>query len=169
MQCTTNTEDRMKKGLKLLSKIVSVVLVAALAIAPIAAPPAQAAAPNLPGIGASLIVLPFHISGQYTASKTALVKLNMPFPARVLYVHASINAKGGTQGTTTLQCLNAGTGVTNAMDLGTPAAGTIVEATLTAAQQNVAKDAAFTCDLVMTGGSSPTINDVTLIVVLGRR
>src|SRR2546430_4529240 len=58
-------------------------------------------------------------------SATGVVKVNVPFPVRVLYLHASIRAKGGTQGVTTLQCFNAGTAVTNAMDLGTPAAGTI--------------------------------------------
>lgn len=130
---------------------------------------AHAAAPALPSLGSDLQVLTFHLSGQYTASKTNLVKFNAPFPLRVLYVQASIQAKGGTQGTTTLQVLNAGTGVTNAMDLGTPAAATVVEATLTAAQQNVAVDAAITADLVITGGTSPTIDHITLVVVVGRR
>lgn len=146
-------------------------LVAILALAPLLAlpPAAHGAAPALPAIGSNLQVLTFHLSGQYNASKTGLVKFTAPFDLRILYVQAAIQAKGGTQGTTTLQILNAGTGVTNAMDLGTPAAGTVVEATLTAAQQNVAKDAAITADLVMTGGSTPTIDHVTLVLVVGRR
>lgn len=153
-----------------LSRLALVMLLLTLALLPAGGPgPAGAAAPQLPAIGAALQVLTFHLAGQYTASKTGIVKFNAPFDLRVLYVEAAIQAKGGTQGTTTLQILNAGTGVTNAMDLGTPAAGTVVEATLTAAQQNVAKDAAITADLVITGGTSPTIDHVTLVIVVGRR
>lgn len=130
---------------------------------------AQAAAPALPAIGSDLQVLTFHLSGQYTASKTGIVKFNAPFDLRILYVEVAIQAKGGTQGTSTVQVLNAGTGVTNAMDIGTPAAGTVVEATLTAAQQSVAKDAALTVDLVITGGTSPTIDHISVVIVTGRR
>ena len=151
-------------------RLVLFITVLALAAVPVlATAPAFAAAPQLPAPGANIQILTFHASGQYTASKTNLVKFPAPYDLRILYAAAAIQAKGGTQGTTTLQVLNAGTGVTNAMDLGTPAAATIVEATLTAAQQNVAKDAAITADLVITGGTSPTIDQITLILVVGRR
>ncbi len=164
--------------MKCLRSLMAIVFVAVAVLAPFAptpcslpvgAAPAEAAWPQLPAIGANLEVLTFHFSGQFTASKTNLMKFTAPFDLRVLGVQAAIQAKGGTQGTTTLQVLNAGTGVTNAMDLGTPAAATVVEATLTAAQQNVAKDAAITADLVITGGTSPTIDNITLIVVVNRR
>jgi len=129
----------------------------------------EAAAPQLPALGANLHILTFHASGQFNASKTNLVKFPAPFDLRVLYVTAAIQAKGGTQGTTTLTVLNAGQAVTNAMDIGSPAAATVVEATLVAAQQNVAKDAAITADLVITGGTSPTIDHISLVIVVARR
>ncbi len=129
---------------------------------------ARAAAPTLPALGSSVQILTFHLSGQYTAATyTGVVKFNAPYAMRVLYVQAVVRAQGGTQGTTTVQVKNAGSNVTNAMDL-TVAAGTVVEAS-TYTNRSVAKDAAVTADLVISGGSSPTINDVTILMVVGRR
>jgi hypothetical protein len=168
----------MKRTTRLLvTKVLLAAFVVAIACNPLPIPvPAQfgltlaeAAAPQLPPPGSSVLIIPIHVSGQYNASKTNLVKFPAPFDLRVLYVTAAIQAKGGTQGTTTLTVLNAGQAVTNAMDLGTPAAAAVVEATLVGAQQNVAKDAAITADLVITGGSTPTIDNITLMVVVGRR
>jgi hypothetical protein len=127
------------------------------------------ASPALPSIGSAMLVFPFHFSGQFNASKTNLAKFNAPFDMQLLYANCSIQAKGGTQGTTTLQVKHAGNGVTNAMDIGTPAAATVVEATLTPSEQDVDKDGAVSVDLVITGGASPTIDNISLLLVYQRR
>lgn len=150
--------------------ILTALLLAFTVLLPFLAPPppsVEAAAPAFPGGGSAVMPLTFHLSGQFTASKTGIVKFSA-MDMRVLYVTASIQAKGGTQGTTTLTVNNGASAVTNAMDL-SGTAGTIVEATLVTAQRNVAKNTAITADLVITGGSSPTIDHITLVIWVQRR
>ena len=127
------------------------------------------ASPLMPALGSNIMPITFHLSGAHTASVTGQIKFNAPFDMTVLYVTASIQAKSGTQGTTTLTLTNATNAFTNAMDLGTPAALTVVEATLVAAQVAVAKDAAVQGDLVITGGSTPSISNISVCVWVQRR
>ncbi len=153
------------------TKILAAFLLAAvLALVPLAvtAPPVQAASPAMPATGSALFPMTFHLSGTYTTSATAAIQFNAPFPMRLLYATVVVQAKGGTQGTSTIQVKHAGTAVTNAIDL-TGTAGTNLEATLTAAQQSVAKDGTVTADLVITGGTSPTLSNVTVTLWYQRR
>lgn len=149
-------------------KLRTILALALTTFALIAAPAAHAASPAMPAVGTAVYPLAFHISGQYSASKTGIIKFTAPYTMRVLYTTATIQAKGGTQGTSTITCSNAGNAFTNAMDISVTA-GTVVEATLVAAQQSIAKDAAVTCDLVITGGSSPTIDNISVLIWYQRR
>ena len=132
-----------------------------------------AASPAMPALGSSVFPVIFHLSGQSTATKTNIARFNAPFGMRVLYATAYARAKGGSNvnahGATNVKLFNGSTAITVAgMDLGNPAAGTMVEATLEATQQNVNKDTALAADLVV-WGSSPTIDDVTVTVWVQRR
>jgi hypothetical protein len=128
------------------------------------------AAPNFPALGSSIVPVVITLQGTIAAATIAdIVKFNMPFDAWLLYATCCAQAKGGTQGTSTLTVLNAGQAVTNAMDLATPAAKTVVEGTLVAAEQDIAKDAAVTADLVISGGSAPTLSHITITLWFQRR
>jgi hypothetical protein len=146
------------------------ILVALLALALLGAPlAALAAPPALPSTGTAIYTLTFHLSGQWAAAtKTGIITFTAPSAMRVLYVQAVAAAKGGTQGTSTLTCNNAGSAVTNAMDL-TGTAGTVIEATLVAAQQSIAGGNKVTCDLVISGGSSPTLDNITVGITYQRQ
>jgi len=132
-----------------------------------------AASPNFPALGSAVFPVTFHLSGQSTATKTNIASFQAPVNLRVMYATAFARAKGGSNvnshGSTNVQLFNAGNAMTTSgMDLGNPAAGIIAEATLLAAQQNVARDAALSADLVV-WGSSPTIDDVTVTIWVQRR
>ena len=112
---------------------------------------------NIPGI----MVLPFHISGQYTASATGVVRFRMPFPCRVLSVSATARASGGTSPTLTVDVQEGGTTI-----LSTPisvTAGTVSFGTIT--DNEIADEAIVTVNLAI-GGTSPTWNDITVMLVL---
>lgn len=141
------------------------ILIAVLALMLLVAPavPLYAASPLMPALGSSVMPLTFHLSGTFTASATGVVSFRAPFDMQALYVSVVNQAKGGTQGTSTIGCLNAGTLFTNAIDL-TGTAGAVLEATLVGAQIGIAKDATVTCDLTITGGTSPTISNITVVI-----
>jgi hypothetical protein len=131
--------------------------------------PAVAASPAMPGVGTPVYPASFHLSGQYTASKAGIIQFRMPYTARVLYVSAITQAKGGTQGTSTLTCKNGATNAfTDAMDL-SGTAGTVIEAVLVSAYQSIAKDTVVICDLVITGGSNPTLDNISVVIWYQRR
>lgn len=139
----------------------------ALLVAPTA--PLFAAAPAMPSTGTGIDGLTFHLSGTFSAATVAgIISFRAPTDVQVLYVTVVNQAKGGTQGVSTLGCLNAGTLFTNAVDL-TGTAGAILEATLVAAQQSIVKDATVTCDLTITGGTAPTISNITVVIWIQRR
>lgn len=154
--------------MKPMKKFLAALVVAVLVLAPFQALVTQAASPAMPSIGSSVIPMVFHLSGTYSASATAVIQFSAPFPMRLLYATAVVQAKGGTQGTSTIQVKHAGSAVTNAVDLSGTVA-TNLEGTLTAAQQNIAKDASVTADLVITGGSSPTLSNVIVVLWYVRR
>jgi hypothetical protein len=126
--------------------------------------PAQAATPNV-AVGAGQVgVITLHVSGQYTTSLTAVSRFAMPFPARVLGVGASARASGGTSPTLTVDLKSGGTTMLSAPFAVT--AGAYSEGTLTV--NTVPDENAITVDFAITG-TSPTWNDITIIITYARR
>jgi hypothetical protein len=159
----------MRRHLTTRVKILALVLTA-LMLAPAVI---WAASPAMPALGSAVWPITFHLSGQSTATKANIARFNAPMNLRVLYATAYARAKGGSNvnahGATNVTLFNNGTAINvGGMDLGNPAAGTMVEATLQATQQNVAKDTPLSADLQV-WGSSPTIDDITVIVWVQRR
>lgn len=127
------------------------------------APPAFAATRNQP-VGSPVVVVPFLIAGQRTANVTAAIKLQMPFAAQLIGVSATARASGGTSPTLTVDVLEAGTTVLSApiaITAGTVAEGTVTDAAL-------ADEAAITVNLAI-GGTSPTWDDITILLTLVRQ
>ena len=127
-------------------------------------PQAQAATPNISVAGGQVMVFPFHISGQYTATTASVVKFNMPEPCQLIGVGAAARASGGTTPTLTVDVLDAGVSVLSApisITAGTYSEGTITDAT-------IADEDAVTVNLAI-GGTSPTWNDITVIITCARK
>jgi hypothetical protein len=125
--------------------------------------PTQAATPNFSASNPSIVVMPFHISGQYTATTAAVVKFNIPFKAKVIGVGASARASGGTSPTLTVDLKNGATSMLSAPINIT--ALTYTEGTLTTT--TLADEATVNVDLNI-GGTSPTWNDITVLITLLR-
>jgi hypothetical protein len=126
----------------------------------------RAAAPQTPDFATTVpgvVVLPFHISGQYTATTAAVVRFNMPFRSRLVSVQASARASGGTAPTLTVDVLEAGVTVLSAPVAVT--AGAVAFATLS--DTVIADEAAVTVTLTI-GGTSPTWNDIVVILTVAR-
>ncbi|TXT23893.1 MAG: hypothetical protein FD134_1862 [Gallionellaceae bacterium] len=135
-------------------------LVALLFFTPFAA---TAATPNY-AVGISEQVISFHISGQYTASTTGVVKFTLPYPVKLVGVSATARASGGTSPTLTVDVLEGGASVLSApvsITAGTVGEGTITDAAL-------ADEAAVTVNLAI-GGTSPTWNDITVLLTVVRK
>lgn len=147
-----------------MKRLLGLVLAGLVALAPAVA---FAAAPKLPSVSTAVFPLTFHLTGDVAAA-TGIISFPAAADMRVLYVTAVAQAKSGTQGTSTIQCKNGSTAFTNAMDL-TGTAGTAVEATLVAAQQSIAKDTVVTCDLVISGGSTPKLFNINVVIWAQRR
>ena len=126
--------------------------------------PAFAATPNVPVANGTVAVIPLHISGQYTASTTAVVRFAMPFHCTILGVGASARASGGTSPTLTVDLLKTAVSVLSAPISVT--AGSYTEGTVSTA--TVADEAAITVNLAITG-TSPTWNDIVVFITVVRR
>ena len=124
----------------------------------------HAATPNYPPGSTCPLVMPFHLSGQYTASATGVIRFAMPFPATLVTVQASARASGGTSPTLTVDVKEAGTTVLSSPVSVT--AGAVSEATI--ADSSIADEAVITADLTI-GGTSPTWNDITIVMVFCRQ
>ena len=149
---------------QLFNKLVAVVMVALCALMPVASMQARAATPNVSVGAGQVVVIPFHISGQYTASTTAVIRFAMPFPCTILGVGASARASGGTSPTLTVDLLKTAVSVLSApisVTAGSYSEGTVSTAT-------VADEAAMTVNLAVTG-TSPTWNDITVFITVARR
>lgn len=126
------------------------------------------AAPSVSAAIAPLIPIVLHLTGQFTASAAAIAEFRLPQGCRIVRIGASAQAKGGTHGTTTLDVTKGGTSVLSAaIDLKTAAAGAWTEGTLAKAATadvgvDAAKEAEMQVNLVVTGGTSPTIDNVTV-------
>jgi hypothetical protein len=143
------------------SKLLSALLAGALFFS--LSPLASADTPNFPPGSTCPMVLPFHISGQYTASATGVVRFKMPFPATLVTVMASARASGGTSPTLTVDVKKGGTTMLSSPVSVT--AGSVSEATI--ADSSIADEAVITVDLTI-GGTSPTWNDITIAMVFCR-
>lgn len=143
----------------------TIALIAALAIGAFAAlTPAQAATPNYAaGVGHDVVVVPLHISGQYTATTVAVARFTLPFPATLVGVSASARASGGTSPTLTVDVMEGGVTTLSAPIAVT--AGAVAEGTITDAA--LADESAITVNLAITG-TSPTWNDIVVLVTLVR-
>ena len=143
--------------------LAAVVAVCALAVA-IPAPQARAATPNY-GVQFPVQVIPLHISGQYIATTAAVAKWNLPFKGRVIGVSATARASGGTSPTLTVDVLS---GSTPASILSGPisiTAGTVSEGTVSTAA--IADETPMQVNLTI-GGTSPTWNDITVLITVVR-
>lgn len=109
------------------------------------------------------MVLPLQISKQWTASTTAVVRFKSPFPCAVVNVYATARASGGTSPTLTVDVKEAGSTILSAPISVT--AGTVNEGTISDAA--LADEAVITVDLTI-GGTSPTWDDITVVLVLKR-
>lgn len=146
------------------SRFTALIAIALVAIASIVAPShAFAATTNYSPQTAGVVVIPFHLSGQYTATATGVVKFTLPFKAKVLSVQANARASGGTTPTLTVDVLNGSTSMLSAPISIT--AGTVVEGTITTATH--ADESTINVNLAI-GGSSPTWNDITVVLTVLR-
>lgn len=124
---------------------------------------AMAATTNY-NLNADVEVIPFHISGQYTATTAGVVRFALPFPAKLVGVSAAARASGGTSPTLTVDVKEAGTTVLSAPFSVT--AGAVSEGTIT--DSALADEGVITADLTI-GGTSPTWNDITILLTVVRR
>lgn len=136
----------------------------ALAAFALLAPAADAATVNCAMAGCDVVVVPLHISGQYTATTVAVARFTLPFEANVLGVSASARASGGTSPTLTVDVKEAAVTILSAPI--TVTAGAVAEGTVT--DILLADEAAITIDFTI-GGTSPTWNDIIVLLTLARR
>lgn len=122
------------------------------------AAPVPAATTNVSSGSPGYMLLPFHLSGQYTANTTAVAKWIAPMPCEIYHVSATARASGGTSPTLSVVMLN---GASTVATVGPITAGTISDGTL--ANTTVADEAALSIDLTI-GGTSPTWTDITVLV-----
>lgn len=123
----------------------------------------NAATQNFSETISGIQVVPFHISGQYTATTAGVVQFQIPFKAQVLGVSATARTSGGTSPTLTIDVKEAGTTILSApMSI---TAGIVTEGVVT--DSSLADESLITADFAITG-TSPTWNDITLILTLRR-
>lgn len=146
-----------------IKRLTAAFMVGVLAIASVLAPTHAFAATQNYALGTPVMVLPFHISGQYTATTAGVVKFLIPFKAKLIGVSASARASGGTSPTLTVDVLNGATSLLSAPVSIT--AGTPAEATITTSA--IADESTINVNLAITG-TSPTWNDITVILTLVR-
>lgn len=94
---------------------------------------------------------------QLTATVAGLFKWRAPQGARIIGVSAEMRAKGGTHATTTLT-VKRNSDTVSTIDAAAMVAGTRTEGTI--ANTKLANGDEITVDLTVTGGTSPTIDDL---------
>lgn len=127
------------------------------------APPARGATPNVAVGAGQVMVLPFFIAGQRTATVTP-IRFAMPQPCELLGVGATARASGGTSPTLTVDVQDDGTSVLSSpisVTAGTWSEGTIANAA-------VADESVMTVVLTI-GGTSPTWDDITVVLTCARK
>lgn len=139
--------------------ILATAMTAGMVVAPASS---YAATVNQPP-NANVEILSLHVSGQYTATTTAVARLTLPFRAKVIGVQASARASGGTSPTLTVDVLEAAVSILSApMSI---TAGAVTEAVIT--DDDLADESAITVNFAITG-TAPTWNDMTILLVLVR-
>lgn len=113
----------------------------------------------------NLLLLPFHLAGQYAADVTAVARIKLPCPGKVLGVSASARASGGTTPTLTVDVLDDGTSILSSPVAVT--AGSVAEATLDSTKTAIADESVLTVNLAITG-TTPTWDDIDVLVTLVR-
>jgi len=157
----------------------TVMIVLALAIAPLVLPVAHewsikgapwaqqeaaAATVNISPASSNYHILTFTLNRQYIATTAGVLRFKMPYPATLITVQATARASGGTSPTLTVDILETAVSVLSAPVAVT--AGTVAEATITDA--NIADEAVVTANLAITG-TSPTWDDITIVLVVARK
>ncbi len=129
-----------------------------LAVSALAATPNPS--PNSPGYE----LLTFSINKQYTATTAGVVRFKMPWPAKLVTVQATARASGGTSPTLTVDVKEAAVS-----KFTTPiaiTAGTVSEGVIGTIPR-IADEALITVDLTI-GGTTPTWDDITVVMVVKR-
>jgi hypothetical protein len=143
-----------------LAFLAALVAIAAIFAAPSSVPSSQAATPGV-AVGAGQVMpLVFHLSGTYSATKTALVRFQMPQACDLISIGANAQAISGT--TNTLDVKVGGTTVLSAV-ITFAAATTWYEGTISTVR--VARDAVVTVDYTNVATST---SDITLIIQCAR-
>ncbi len=125
--------------------------------------PGRAATTNYSEVITGIQVLPLQLSGQYTTTTADVVKFQVPFKAHVLGVSATARASGGTSPTLTVDVQEGGTTIlSSAISI---TAGTVSEGTVS--DTSLADESTITIDLAI-GGTSPTWDDITVLLTLRR-
>ncbi len=138
--------------------LITLTMLACLVVSALASTPNPT--PNSPGYE----VLIFSINKQYTATTAGVVRFKMPWPAKLVTVQAAARASGGTTPTLTVDVKEAGTSkLTSAV---TVTAGSVAEAAI-GTTPRIADEAVITVDLTI-GGTTPTWDDITVIMVVKR-
>lgn len=142
-----------------------VAIISALAIALFfgATESAPAATPNYSIAVPGVVVIPFHVSGQYTATTSGVVRFAMPFKCRLVGIGASARASGGTSPTLTVDLLD--DGVSSLSSPISVTAGSYTEGAV--ANAVIGDESVMTVNLTI-GGTSPTWNDITILLTVLR-
>jgi hypothetical protein len=147
---------------KTVARFSALIAFALIGAASVFAPAAFAATPNYP-LTSQVEIISLHISGQYTATTTSAAKFTLPFKAKLIGVSAFARASGGTTPTLTVDLKLGATSV-----LSTPinlTAGTVTEGAITTA--TLPDESSMGVDLTI-GGTSPTWNDMTVLITVVR-
>jgi len=145
---------------------VAVALVAAvLAIAPSGFPPsAQAATPNVAISNPGVMLIPLHISGQYTTTVSSVSRFSMPMPCDLVGVAGSARFSHGNSPLLNVDLKAGGVSVLSAPFYVSSSA--VSEGTIATAA--IADEATMTVDFGL-GGTSPAFYDVTVLLTCVRK
>jgi hypothetical protein len=102
-------------------------------------------------------LFPMHISGQYTATTTAVGKWLRPYPCEITHFSAAARASGGTSPTLSVVLKN---GANTVSTVAVTAGAAPTEGTL--ANTSIADETVMTIDFTI-GGTSPTWNDIQVL------
>lgn len=147
-------------GVVLSAALVAVLLLGALVFAP--SMMLQAATSNPSPASPGYFTVPIHFDSQLTATVADKAEFTMPWPAQLVQFQCVARAGGGTSPTYTFT-LQEGAGTLATCSPVTP--GVVVEGTISDAA--VADEANITLDYA-SSGTSPTLDDVTVLLIFKR-
>lgn len=110
-----------------------------------------------------LVVIPLHLTRQYTATLAAAAKFRLPFKGQLIGLSATARASGGTTPTLTVDLKDDGVSSLSAPLAIT--AGTVAEAVV--ANPAIGDESDMTVDLAI-GGTTPTWDDITILLTVAR-